>query len=321
MRDASAPERATDARDRVLAREDPRYPGGLRALRDPPAHLYVRGALPGETVIAVAIVGSRAATPYGVAVARRLAADLARLGVWIVSGLARGIDAAAHEAALDAGGDTIAVLPSGLDTITPPAHAPLAARIAARGALVTEIATGGPRFRGQFIERNRLIAALAAATVVVEAAEASGALSTASAARRLGRTVLAVPGDIDRPTARGCHALLRSEAMLCEHAHDVLKAIAVAATPDARVPSRAPATAKSRTTRRRRTATPVLPALDPATDEARLAVTLGREAETLDALAARSGLSIDRALAALTRLEWSGLARVLPGQRWVAGRS
>ena len=222
MRDASAPEH-----DRTITRDDVEYPPGLRALRDAPACLYVRGALPGDGVTAVAIVGSRAATPYGISVARRLAQDLARLGVWVVSGLARGIDAAAHGGALDAGGDTIAVLPSGLDTITPPAHVALAARIARRGALITEIATGGPRYRGQFIERNRLIAALASATVVVEAAEGSGALSTAAAARRLGRAVLAVPGDIDRPTVRGVHALLRAGAMVCEHARDVLAAIAL----------------------------------------------------------------------------------------------
>ncbi len=311
MRDDTAPE------DRTLTRDDPAYPSGLRALRDAPARIHVRGTLPGDGVIAVAIVGSRAATPYGMSVARRLAQDLARLGVWVVSGLARGVDAAAHLGALDAGGDTIAVLPSGLDTITPPSHAALAARIAMRGALVTEIETGGPRYRGTFIERNRLIAALAAATVVVEAAEGSGALSTAAAARKLGRAVLAVPGDIDRPTARGVHALLRDGAGVCECARDVLGAIALEAKRAAAADG-APARPGARGRRVRPPAAGVV--LDPATDEARLAQTLGRDAETLDALAARSGLEVDRTLAALTRLEWAGLARVLPGQRWSAGK-
>ena len=266
----------------------------------------------------VAIVGSRAATPYGLAVARRLSADLSRLGVWIVSGLARGIDAAAHGAALDAGGNTIAVLPSGLDTITPSAHAELAARIAAGGALVTEITTGGPRFRGQFIERNRLIAALGLATIVVEAADASGALSTAAAARRLGRAVLAVPGDIERPTARGCHMLLRAGALVCEHAHDVLAAIAAGAPP-LLAPGRTRPGAAPRPTHPARARARAMDVLDSTTDEARLACVLGKDGETLDALAAQSGLAIDHALAALTRLEWAGLARVLPGQRWAAG--
>lgn len=313
MRDANAPER-----DWTITRDDPAYPNGLRALRDAPACIHVRGALPGDGVTAVAIVGSRAATPYGLSVARHLAQDLSRLGVWVVSGLARGIDAAAHGGALDAGGDTIAVLPSGLDTITPPSHAALAARIATRGALLTEIATGGPRYRGTFIERNRLIAALAAATVVVEAAEGSGALSTAAAARRLGRAVLAVPGDIGRPTARGVHGLLRAGAAVCEHARDVLAAIALHTE---RGPAHQGEGSRPRTPPRRVRPPSAAVALDPATDEARIARALGRQPETLDALAARSGLEVDRTLAALMRLEWAGLARVLPGQRWAAGKS
>ena len=174
------------------------------------------------------------------------------------------------------------------------------------------------RSRGQFIERNRLIAALASATVVVEAAEGSGALSTAAAARRLGRAVLAVPGDIDRPTVRGVHALLRAGAMVCEHARDVLAAIALHAE---RVAARDADGSRPRATRRRARPAAVVSALDPATDEARLAHALGREAVTIDTLAARSGLEVGRALAALTRLEWAGLARALPGQRWGAGKS
>src|SRR5262249_51851510 len=184
---------------------------------------------------AVAIVGARASTPYGVGVATHLAADLARLGMVVVSGLARGIDGAAHRGALEAGGMTGAVLPSGLDCVTPPHHQSLADRIgAASGTLMTELAAGGPRFKGEFVRRNRLIAGLCAATVVVEAAEGSGALHTAAFARSLGRAVLAVPGDVDRPASRGTHSLLREGARMCEDAGDVMRAIAEWRAPQGR---------------------------------------------------------------------------------------
>src|SRR5262249_37017528 len=135
--------------------------------------------------------------------------------------------------ALDAHGVTLAVIPSGLDSVTPRHHRALASRIAERGAVVTEIASGGPQFKGQFVERNRLIAALASAVVVVEAAQHSGALTTAPAAKSVGRPLLAVPGDVGRPTARGCHRLLRSGAALCEGASDVLAALEAYARGDA----------------------------------------------------------------------------------------
>jgi DNA processing protein len=303
----------------------PDYPRALRDLKDAPPRLYVRGRLPRAP--AVAIVGARAATPYGLAIARRLAADLARLGVVVVSGLARGIDAAAHRGALEVQGVTIAVLPSGLDAITPAHHHELAAAIAGagpatgsgtRGALVTEIAAGGPHHRGAFIERNRLIAALARVTVVVEAAESSGALSTAAAAARLGRIVLAVPGDVGRPTSRGCHGLLRSGARVCEDAHDVLAALD-------HDPAGPIGAARAPTSTRASGATsPAAPAKHDAatgvaTPEARLLAALEDVPATLDLLATRSGLTIEAALAALVPLEWSGLAHVEPGPRWRRG--
>lgn len=219
--------------------------------------------------------------------ARRLAADLAALGWTVVSGLARGIDAAAHRGALDAGGRTVAVVPSALDRITPPEHGPLADEIAERGTLLSEVGSGGPFGRGAFVRRNRLIAALSAATVVVEAAERSGALSTAAAALSLGLPVFAVPGDVDRPTALGCLALLRSGARPCGNAGDV-----TAVTGPARGTERDP--------------------------EAGLAAALDRQPRTLDDLAARAGLEATPALAALLRLEWAGVALACPGQRWKA---
>lgn len=256
--------------------------------------MYIRGGDLPEVRQAVAIVGSRAASPYGVDQAHRLAGDLVRLGFVVVSGLARGIDAAAHRGALAAGGRTVAVIPSGLDQITPPHHRPLADEIAVRGVLLSEWASGGPRGPGVFVQRNRLIAALACATVVVEAAARSGALSTAAAAARLRRPVLAVPGDVDRDTARGCHALLRRGALVCEHAADVLAAIGGPVPVDAGNP-------------------------EAATPESRMLRALDAAPRTVDALAAASGMSIPQALAALLALQWAGAASALPGQRWTRG--
>jgi len=270
---------------RALLASDPGYPPGLHDLADPPPVLYVRGTLP-DCGRAVAIVGSRAASPYGMACAHRIARDLAALGYCVVSGLARGIDAAAHRGALEAGGASVAVLPGGLDAVTPHHHRELAETLCARGALATEWAHGAPVARGVFVRRNRLIAALAGATLVVEAAERSGALSTAAAALGLGRPLLAVPGDIDRPTARGVHALLRRGARLCEGAGDVLAVLSgTGATPT-----------------------------DGA--ESRLLAALEGGARPLEALASAAGLGLEETLAALLRLEWAGAARALPGQRW-----
>ena len=268
----------------AVARDDPGFPPGLLDLDDVPERVFVAGALP-IAGPAVAIVGSRAATPYGIAQARRLAADLARLGIVIVSGLARGIDAAAHRGALEVDGRTIAVLPGSLLAIAPRHHHELAATIAGAGALLSEIERGTSLQRGMFIRRNRLIAAMSRATVVVEAAERSGALSTAAAARRLGRPVLAVPGDVDRPTARGCHALIRGGARLCESAADVLAVLGDDAS-------------------------------SAVTPEARLITALGPRPRTVDAIASAAGLGVDDTLAGLLRLEWSGGAVAHPGSRW-----
>lgn len=276
---------AATVRERVLLRGRPEYPAALLDLPDPPDRLHVRGAgwpLPR----AVALVGSRAASPYGLTRTAELAADLARLGFTVVSGLAHGVDAAAHRAALACGGATIAVLPAGLDSVTPVAHGSLAREIASRGALVSEHPRGTPTHRGSFVRRNRLIAALARAVVVVEAAERSGTLSTAAAARRIGRPVLAVPGDVDRPTSRGCHALLRSGAAgWCETAADVVAAASASAR-------------------------------EPWDADDRLRRALSPEGAPLEVLARAAGLSPSVALARLLALEWAGVARGGPGQRW-----
>lgn len=261
------------------------------------------------------MVGSRAASPYGLEQAHRLAGDLARLGLVVVSGLARGIDAAAHRGALDAGGRTVAVIPSGLDAIAPRHHRGLAAEIAGRGTLVSEWAHGDPRGPGVFVQRNRLIAALAGVTVVVEAAEGSGALTTAGFAKRLGRPVLAVPGDVDRETARGCHALLRRGAHLCERAADVLDALGDRSRARA-ASATSPATRASARRAHAALSLPSMLSLHTGTPEARLLAALGREPATVDTLAARAGLTVAETLSGLLSLQWAGIASPRPGQRW-----
>ena len=284
---------------RELRADGPEYPVGLRDLSDPPPVLYVRGRL-ADGARTVAIVGSRAASPYGVACALRLARDLAGLGFAIVSGLARGIDAAAHRGCLDAAGASVAVLPGGLDAVTPRHHLELAERLCERGALASEWRLGAPLGPAVFVKRNRLIAALAAATIVVEAAERSGALSTAAAARRLGRPLLAVPGDIDRPTARGAHALLRRGARLCEGASDVIAALGGVTGPPPSAPGAAAGGDR-----------------DAAASGLRLLTALEQGPRSTESLAAAAGLGLEQALADLLRLEWAGAVRSLPGQRWI----
>ena len=276
-----APPAAPAAQARALERGRSEYPDGLNDLPDTPPVVYAIGVVPPRRTC-VAIVGARAATPYGVRVATTLARDLAAVGIAVVSGLARGIDAAAHRGALDAGGRTVAVLPAGLDHVTPPHHRPLAAEIAGSGALFSEYASGAPWGPGAFVRRNRLIAAQSSAVVVVEAGESSGALSTARWARQLGRTLFAVPGDVDRAGSRGCLQLLREGARPCAAAGDVLAVLDHA----------------------------------PTGAEARVLELLGEQPCALEALAARAALSVPEALAILLRLTWAGAAAQCPGQRW-----
>ena len=284
---------------RAIPRGDPDYPPALLDLADPPDRIHVQGALPAFHGSA-AIVGARAASPYGLAVARRLAADLARVGVAVVSGLARGIDTAAHAGALDAGGATLAVLPFPIGEV-PETGAALADRVARRGALLSERSPGDPSYRSVFLERNRLIAALARVVVVVEAAERSGSLSTAAAAGRLGRPLLAVPGDVDRPTSRGTHALLRAGAGLCTEAADVLAAMA---SGEADGGERAAAADD-------RSAAPAGASL-----ELRLRGALESGEPTTDALAEAMGAPVGETLAALFALQLAGVVEPRPGQRW-----
>ncbi|NLF09347.1 MAG: DNA-protecting protein DprA [Pirellulaceae bacterium] len=208
---------------KILVEADPDYPRSLREIHDPPGVLFVRGELKPDDALAIGIVGTRHGTPYGLRTAERLAGALARAGLTIISGLARGIDAAAHRGALAAGGRTIGVLASGVSNIYPPEHVRLANEVAAHGALVSESPPDGQPLGGMFPQRNRIISGLSLGVLVVEAAERSGALITARHAMEQGREVFAIPGNIDSRTSRGCHRLIRDGAKLVESVDDVLE--------------------------------------------------------------------------------------------------
>jgi DNA processing protein len=208
----------------IVTLADPAYPPALLSTADPPLLLYVRGDPAYLSGPALAVVGARSATAGGLENARAFARYLAGKGWRVVSGLAQGIDAAAHEGALDAGPDgagTVAVMGTGIDVIYPPRHGGLAERIAAHGALVSELPLGAPALRGHFPRRNRLVAGLARGVLVVEAARQSGSLITARLAAENGREVFAIPGSIHSPLSRGCHALIRQGAKLVETARDI----------------------------------------------------------------------------------------------------
>jgi DNA processing protein len=230
----SAPERALIDADRrwherhrivLIDALSPGYPPQLAAIRDAPGVLFVRGRAATLSEPQLAMVGSRTPSIPGRRTAMQLAAELSRAGLTITSGLALGIDAAAHEGALAAGGRTVAVLGAGLDQIYPRRHGPLAERIAADGALVSELPRGAAPVRWSFPRRNRLISGLSLGTLVVEAADDSGSLITARLAARQRRAVFAIPGPIHNPQARGCHQLIRDGARLVEGAPDILREI------------------------------------------------------------------------------------------------
>ncbi len=224
--------RAAAADIKVVAWDDPRYPSRLRTIADHPPVLWYRGRLDVSEQPAVAIVGSRAASPVALDVAATLASDLARRGVTIVSGLARGVDGAAHRGALSTG-VTIGVLGCGVDVVYPHSHRALAAAVVERGALVSEFVPGTPPLPHHFPVRNRIISGLAHAVVIVEAAEQSGSLITARLALDQGRDVMAVPGSVAQGRNRGAHALIRDGAPIVESAEDVLRELGwnQAATP------------------------------------------------------------------------------------------
>ena len=201
---------------------DERYPPLLACINDPPPVLWVKGDFETLARPAVAVIGSRAASPYALQVGTRIAAELANRGIVVVSGLARGVDSAAHRGCLEGRGSTAAVLGCGLDRVYPPEHADLASEIAGRGVLLAELAPGAAPLPAHFPLRNRIISGLSLATVVVEASEHSGSLITARCALEQGRDVMAVPGSVLTGRNRGSHALLKDGARIVETADDIL---------------------------------------------------------------------------------------------------
>jgi len=289
-----------------LRPDDPRYPVLLGAIPAPPA-LFALGALSDDDALALAIVGSRRPTPYGLAVAERLASDLAARGVTIVSGLARGIDTAAHRGALAAGGRTLAVLGCGLDVVYPPENRALARAIETQGALVSQFAPGVPALPGHFPARNRTLAGLALGVVVVEAADRSGALITAGFAGDLGREVFAVPGRITSPTSAGAHRLIQDGAKLVTCWQDIVSELPEPWRRAVRGPS-APTGEQQQP--------------ENGSDEGRMLTLLAPdEPQHIEQLIARAGLGPARAAALLVTLELGGWARQLAGQRWVSVES
>jgi DNA processing protein len=271
---------------RRLARSQ--LPPLLAAIHDPPPQLYLRGAAEPELLArpAVAVVGARSCSGYGSQVARLLGRELARAGAVVVSGMARGIDGEAHRGALEGGGPTVAVLGCGIDRDYPAAHAELARRIAEEGLIVSEYEPGVEPAPWRFPARNRIVAGLAAATVVVEARERSGALITADFALEEGREVLAVPGEITSALSAGTNALLRLGATPLTSAADVLEAL--------------------------RLEPPAAVAPPPGRAAELLAVLADGPAST-DELVRRSGLSAETVAAALVELELAGLASTVDG--------
>ncbi|MEP7287257.1 MAG: DNA-processing protein DprA [Chloroflexota bacterium] len=282
----------------VITWEDTGYPPGLSSITDPPPVLYVKGTLTEGDSQALAVVGTRRATAYGKTMTHEIVEPLAHRGMTIVSGLARGIDAEAHQAALDAGGRTIAVLANGIDRVYPPEHRPLAEQIAANGALVSELPLGTPAKNIYFLPRNRLISGLAMGTLVVEAAERSGALTTANLALEQGRDVFAVPGNALSPSSKGTNLLIQSGAVMVTTAEDILNALTLDLAPlKTHKPSPRPENAFIATS------------LAENEVEAMILRSLATEPQHIDSLSRQSGLPVKVISSTLTILELRGLVQ------------
>lgn len=279
-----------DPANGIVTWADSDYPKRLLETADPPPLLYLKGRRGLLGAPALAVVGSRNATPQGLANAEAFARALSDAGLAIVSGLALGIDAAAHRGGLAGAGASIAVVGTGLDIVYPARNRPLAHELAVRGLLVSEFALGMPAMAGHFPRRNRLISGLSLGVLVVEAAAKSGSLITARLALEQGREVFAIPGSIHSPLSKGCHALIKQGAKLAEHANDILEDLGF---PGAN--SGAVATAA--------TAAPLL-------------VHLGHDPVDVDTLCRRSGLPAEQVTASLLELELAGEVAPLPGGKF-----
>jgi DNA processing protein len=293
----AAQARAAAASLTAIAWSDARYPAPLAAIVDPPPVLWTRGDPAAFAAPLVAIVGSRAASPYARDVAASLAADLVARGVVVVSGLARGVDSAAHRGALDAGGLTVAVLGSGVDVVYPPEHDALVEAITQHGVVASELVPGTPPMPYFFPMRNRIISGLSRAVVVVEAHERSGSLITARCALEQGRDVLAVPGNVLSGRNRGAHALLKDGAKIVESADDILEELGMGVAGSGYRVQGSPGSQGSRD--------PILDCLVPG------------EPSDLDEIAERTGLVPSRLLPRLLELELAGTIARAGGGRFV----
>lgn len=283
----------------VIGGDDDLFPPLLAEISEPPPLLCVRGCAEVLARPQLAIVGSRHASPTGLATARAFAADLAAAGFVVVSGLALGIDAMAHEGALSAGGETVAVLGCGADQIYPRRHAALAERICRHGCLVSEFLPGTPPLAAHFPQRNRLISGMSLGVLVVEAAPDSGSLITARFAAEQGREVFAIPGSIHSPLARGCHQLIREGATLIETSAQLMESLAHFIFPSDRA-----AIGRDAVT------------ADISDDEGALLQAMSPAGSGMDELVHRAGISTARASAVLNELALRGIVHVLPGGRW-----
>lgn len=292
---------------RLLAWGDAEYPPSLATIDDPPYLLYVRGALTQADANAVALVGSRHCTDYGRRMAARLAMGLVRAGITVISGLARGIDGAAHRAALEAGGRTFAVLAGGLSRIYPPEHADLAREVEASGAVLTESKMEQEPLAGLFPVRNRIISGLSKVIVLIEAAEKSGALITAHHAADQGRTVMAVPGSVEAASSGGTHELIRKGAVLCRGVEDVLEelhGVSAVAVSDRNAASAADSK-------------PIPTTPPPGLDESQRRIWDAlTEPRHLDQLVQGLGLSVSQLSGTLLMMEMKKTVRRLPGNRY-----
>ncbi|MEN3110996.1 DNA-processing protein DprA [Uliginosibacterium paludis] len=292
---------ASEPGNLILTLADPAYPRALLETADPPSLLYAKGNAALLETPALAMVGARSATPQGEANAMAFAESFAAAGLTVVSGLALGIDAAAHRGALKASGGTIAVVGTGADRIYPARNAALAREIAQRGLVLSEFPLGTPPAAHNFPRRNRLISGLSRGVLVVEAALDSGSLTTARLAAEQGREVFAIPGSIHSPTARGCHHLIKQGAKLVESAQDVLEELHWASPAAAGSPAALPASAEAG-----------------AADDAQRVVldAMGFDPVDPDHLARRTGLTADALFAILTMLELEGCLARLAGGRF-----
>jgi DNA processing protein len=290
----------------ILTQEDEAYPATLREIYDPPIVLYVKGKLNAKDKNAVGMVGSRQTTHYGIETARKLAYQLAYVGVTVVSGGARGIDTAAHQGALAAKGRTVCVLGTGINIIFPPENKDLFERIAENGAVITQFPFNRNGDKQSFAIRNRIIAGMTLGTVVVEADLHSGALITANFATEYGRQVFAVPGRIDSPRSKGCHDLIKKGAKLCEGAEDILSEFEYLFPSSNRPPSPGE--------------TGVLPALELSDNEQKVYDALDNEERSIDEVIRKSGLPTSAVSVALLSLEMKRVIKQLPGKLFVKNR-